>query len=305
MSDKTRYTIIGVGSILFLALIIVVIVLGNNVGEKLKEGPSDEPESNISSNSGSNSTSPTERNESTEALKDFYKEFDSKELNVIFFQSSTCGYCQLQKPIIKQISGDYDMEYYEIDASKLTNTEISEIVSALDISGATPTTVIVKEGKVIDSNEGYLDGKPFVEFFVKNGVLDKGATYKPEDKLVEIDYDEFKKISKKDSYQLIYLDTSACESCIEARSILNDLADDNDFEVNYLGANSLTQADVNNLVETDLKEMEYDEETYKEKQQIKIPLLLIIKDNKIQDYVLESTEESDYTKVLKKYGFIK
>ncbi len=93
--------------------------------------------------------------------------------------------------------------------------------------------------------------------------------------------------------------------CITVRSLLGSLASKNNFKVNYLSAAGLSQDDVNNLVKTDLKEMKYDDKTYKDEGQIKIPLLLIIKDNEIQDYVLESTKESDYTDVLKKYDFIK
>lgn len=302
MSDKTRYIITALVAILFLGLIILAIVFGDSNTEEKN------PTSNSDSSNTTTSNTPTktkeERNTSTDTLKKFYKEFDSEKVNVIFFESSSCGYCQLQKPVIEQIAKDYDFKYYDIDASKLEEEEMEEMISALGISGATPTTVIVQKGKVIDTNEGYLDGKPFVEFFVKNGVLKEGSTYKAEEKLVEVSYKDFKNIVKKDDYKLVYLDTSACSACIEVRSILNDLAEDNDFEINYLSATNLTQDEVNSFVEDDLKELGYDDKTYTEEQQIKIPLLLVTKNNKIVDYVLESTEKSDYTKVLKEYGFV-
>ena len=290
ISDKTRYIIIAFVTIALLALIIILIITGKDKNEN---------------NTKSNSNSVTERNTSTELLKEFYKQFDSKDLNVIYFASSACGYCSLEKPVLEQISKDYDMDYYAIDASLLSDTEISEIISALGISGATPTTVIVKDGKVIAKNEGYLDGKPYVEFFAKNGILEEDATYKVEENLVLIDYNEFKNIAKKDETSLVFLDTSACKDCITVRSLLNNIAKENKFKVNYLSAVNLSQDDVNNLVKTDLKEMKYDDKTYQDEGQIEIPLLLIIKDNEIKDYVLKSTEESDYTKVLKKYDFIK
>lgn len=290
MSDKTRYIIIAIVTIVLLALIVILIITGKDENKN---------------NTTNNSSSVAERNTSTESLKEFYKQFDSKDLNVIYFASSTCGYCSLEKPILEQISKDYDMDYYAIDASSLSDTEISEIISALGISGATPTTVIVKDGEVVAKNEGYLDGKPYVEFFAKNGILDKDATYKEEDNLVLISYDDFKNIAKKDEASLVFLDTSACQDCITVRSLLNVLAKENNFKVNYLSAVNLSQDDVNNLVKTDLKEMKYDDKTYQDEGQIKIPLLLVVKDNEIKDYVLESTEESDYTKVLKKYNFIK
>lgn len=289
MNDKKRYAIVGIAAAVVLVLVIVLAGFGN-MSTSVKNG---------------DKKTEVNRNTSTENLKKFYEAFDSEELNVIFFASATCGYCTLEKPIIENISKDYDMNYYPIDASTLSQDELSEIIKALGIRGATPTTVIVKKGEVVATNEGYLDGKPFVEFFVKNGVLKEGSTYKEEDQFKEINYSKFKDISKNDKVSLVYLDSSACQGCIEARSILNKIAKNNDFDINYLSAGSLSEDDVNDLVEKRLKDMGYDEETYKKESQIKIPLLLVIKNNKIKDYILESTDEKEYTKVLKKYDFIK
>ena len=289
MSDKKRYTIVGVVAAVVLILVIVLAGIGNM---------------NTSVKSSSKKES-AERNTSTENLKKFYEEFDSEDLNVIFFASATCGYCTLEKPIIENIAKDYNISYYPIDASTLSQEELNEIVKALGIRGATPTTVIVKKGEVVATNEGYLDGKPFVDFFVKNGILKEGSTYKEEDNLKNIDYSKFKEIAKKDKTSLVYLDSSACQACIEVRSILNNLADKNDFEVNYLSAVSLSEDELNDLVEKKLKDMGYNEETYVKESQIKIPLLLVVKNNKIKDFVLESTDEKEYTKILKKYSFIK
>lgn len=289
MSDKKRYAIVGIATGLVLILIIALAGFGNMSTSVKKSEKKDV----------------AERNTSTDNLKSFYEAFDSEDLNVIFFASATCGYCTLEKPIIENISKDYDMSYYPIDASTLSQDELNEIISALGIRGATPTTVIVKKGEVIATNEGYLDGKPYVDFFVKNGILKEGSTYKEEDNLKNIDYSEFKDISKKDKNTLVYLDSSACQGCIESRKILNNLAEENDFEINYLSAVLLSESDINDLVEKKLKDMGYDEETYVKESQIKIPLLLVIKNNKIKDYVLESTDEKEYTKILKKYDFIK
>lgn len=289
MSDKKRYAIVGITAAVVLILVIVLAGFGN-MSTSIKNNEKKDV---------------SERNTSTDNLKKFYEAFDSEDLNVIFFASATCGYCTLEKPIIENISNDYNMSYYPIDASTLSQDELNEIISALGIRGATPTTVIVKKGEVVATNEGYLDGKPYVEFFVKNGVLKEGSTYKEENKLKNIDYSEFEDVAKKDKTTLVYLDSSACQACIESRSILNKIADGNDFEINYLSAVSLSESEVNELVEKKLKDMGYDEETYVKESQIKIPLLLVIKNNKIKDYVLESTDEKEYTKVLEKYDFIK
>ena len=287
MSDKTRYILIGIVSALLIAVIVVIAVFG-------KPNTKTDDKKSVA-----------ERNTSTETLKEFYKAMDSKELKLIFFARTSCGYCSLQKPILKQVAEDYNIDYYNIDTDNLEKIEVEEIIKALGIQGATPTSVIVKDGKVVATNEGYLDGVPYVQFLAKNGLIDKNATYKPEKNLTSINYSEFKSIVKKNEYSLVLLDSSACAACNDARSILSDYAEDNKFTVNHLSAAEMNQNDVQTLVEKDLKELKYDAKEYKKEKQVEIPLLLVIKDNKIKDYVLKSTDKSDYKKVLKKYGFIK
>lgn len=291
MSDKTRYIIIGVISFVLLALIVVLAIYGNKTTKDDK-------------NNKESNTSET-RNTSTEFLKKFYEAFDSKEEKLIFFARSSCGYCNLQKPILENIVKDYDLDYFAIDTDTLSEVEVKEIMNTLGIDGSTPTSVVAKEGKVVNKNPGYLDGQEYVKFLSKSGILDEDAIYKEEKNIKSITYSEFKDIADKNKTSLILLDTSACSECITVRSLLSDLGEEYDFKVNYLFAPSLSQSEVEKLVEEDLDEMKYDEDSYKKDKQVSIPLLLVVKDNKIKDYVLKSTEKSDYVKVLKKYDFIK
>ncbi len=300
MSDKTRYILIAVLACLVLGLIVVLAIFGDSSATS-----SSSKSNSTSSNSSTNSTSSNEtkeRNTSTDTLKEFYKEFDSKDLNIIFFARTSCGFCSLEKPILNQIKKDYDIDYYAIDTDKLSTTEVSEIMSALGITGSTPTTVIVKDGKVVATQVGYLDGQPYVDFFASNGILKKDSIYKPEANLKRVNYSEFKSIVKEKDYNLLFLDTSGCSACIEVRSMLSDMAKKYKITINYLS--EISQTDANSLINNELKEWGYSEKSYKENSQIIVPLLLVTKNNKIVDYLLESTDESDYTKILKKYNFI-
>ena len=128
-------------------------------------------------------------------------------------------------------------------------------MSALGINGSTPNTVIVKNGEVIAQSKGYLDGKAYVKYLVKNGILKEGSEYKEEKNLKEISYEEFKKITKEDKKSIVYLDSSACQACTTVRSMLNEYADDNDFKVNYLSSYNLTEDDVNDLVDKKLRQL--------------------------------------------------
>ena len=41
-------------------------------------------------------------------VENFDKYYNSKELKVIYYASSQCGYCSLQTPILETIAKDYD-----------------------------------------------------------------------------------------------------------------------------------------------------------------------------------------------------
>ena len=108
--------------------------------------------------------------ESNEIVEEFNKNYNAKERKVIFYASSTCGYCDLQKPILETVAEDYEIEYYSIDASLLSNSQRNEIIEKLDIEGATPTIAIVEKGKVVATQVGYTDGSGLVSFFKKNKI---------------------------------------------------------------------------------------------------------------------------------------
>ena len=130
----------------------------------------------------------TKNKDSGEILDKFYKYMGSDDNTVIYYGSSTCSYCSLQTPIMKQIKEDYDMDYLYVDASKLSKDDQKEILKVLDIEGSTPTIAVVKDDDVVDVNVGYMDGKDTVSFLKKNKVLGEDATYKPEENLTFIDF---------------------------------------------------------------------------------------------------------------------
>ena len=103
VEDKTNKT--GLIVLLGILLIIVGICIFYQVNNKEKD-----------------TTSNYSTEESNEIMDNFYKYFNSKKTKVIYYASSTCGYCSLETPIMEQISKDYDMDFLHIDSSKLTSS---------------------------------------------------------------------------------------------------------------------------------------------------------------------------------------
>lgn len=106
--------------------------------------------------------------ESNKIIEAFYKKYNAKERNIIYYAKDDCSYCKLQTPILDEIAEEYDLKYYYINSNKLTKKDIKKITNELDIKNETPITIIVEDGEVVDTQVGYLDGSAYTEFLKKN-----------------------------------------------------------------------------------------------------------------------------------------
>lgn len=241
--------------------------------------------------------------QSSELMDEFYKYYNSKKVKVIYYASSTCGYCKLETPIMEQISKDYDVDYLYIDSNNLSASDRNKILKELNIEHATPTTVIVKNGEVLDTQIGYADGSAMVDFFIKNKVLEKDATYSPEKNLTFIDYDEYKKLLTESGKYVVTIGQTGCSHCTATKPVLNKIAQDYDIEINYLNLTEMTQSEVNDLT-NNLEEIGYDDEDFIERGSFGTPLTLIIKNGKVISYVIGERPTVEFVRAFKKSGVI-
>ena len=241
--------------------------------------------------------------ESNEIMDDFYKYFNSKKTKIIYYASSTCGYCSLETPIMEQISKDYDIDYLHIDSSKLTKSDREKMLKELNIKQATPTTVIVKNGEIIDTQVGYLDGGAMVEFLKDNKILDKDAVYTPEQYITFINYDEYNKILKQEGKHIITIGQTGCSHCIATKPVLNAIAKDYDITINYLNLTDMNQSEHTSFTNS-LSEIGYDDEDFVSSGSFGTPLTLIIENGKVISYVNGERPTAQYIRSFKKAGII-
>ena len=238
-----------------------------------------------------------------ELMEDFNEEFNSKERTVIFFASSDCPYCELQKPILETIAEDYDMDYFEIDSSTLPAKQRKEIVEKLETEGKTPTTVIVQNGEVVDTALGYTDGGAYVEFFSSNELIPEDAVYSKENNLTFIDYDEYEDLISENKTHVVVIGQTTCGHCIAIKPALNKVAGEYDLTINYLNLTTMTQDEYNSF-NASLKEIEYNDPDFVEKGSFGTPLTLIIKNGKVKDYISGARTKSQLVREFKKAGLI-
>ena len=236
-----------------------------------------------------------EKYKADKMVKDFDKAFTSKDIKLVFYGRKTCYYCQLQKPILKQIAADYDIDYLDIDGDMLTNKQKKHIINKLDVDGSTPVTAVVKNKKVLAVHVGYLDGKEYTDFLKEAGILPKDAIYKPEKNLTFINYDEFKMFENG----ILVLGMNANQKCIDLRSSLNDIVKDIKIDVNYFNLSKTTKEEFYDVL-NDIDNMNTKNYKIYEDDSINLPVIFIIKDSKIIK-VISSTDEDKLKNELKKY----
>ena len=242
--------------------------------------------------------------QSEKIYSEFEKKFNSNKRTVIYYASSDCGYCTLQTPILNTISEDYDMDYYYIDSSKLSLNHKNKILKALKIKHATPTTVVVENGKVIDTKVGYTPGQEYVEFFIKSGMLEKGAEYSAEKNITFIDYDEYKEVLSNEDLSVVVIGQTTCSHCIAFKPALNSVAGEYDITINYLDLTDLSEEENDKFFEN-LKGLGYNDPDYLEDGSFGTPTTFIIENGKIINYLSGEMTTSQLVKQLKKNNVIK
>lgn len=241
--------------------------------------------------------------ESGKILKEFNKKFKSKDRQIIYYASSECGYCELQNPIIETLSEDYDMDYYYIDSSKLKNSHRKEILKKLEIEHATPTTVIVEKGKVIDTLIGYTPADEFIEFMVKNEMLPEDAVYSKEKNITVIDYEKYSEMIESEKQHIIVIGQTTCPHCIAFKDAMNSVAGDYDIKIYYLNLTDMSEEERTDFFES-LRKIEYNDPDFVNKGSFGTPLTLIIKNGKVENYLSGERSTSQFAKELKKMGLI-
>jgi len=241
--------------------------------------------------------------ESNEIMDEFSEYFNNKKEKIIYYASSSCGYCELQTPIMEQLKKDYDIDYLYIDATKLTSSDKKSILDKLGIEHATPTTVVVKNGKVIGKNIGYVDGAEMVEFLIKNKILEDDAVYTPEANLTFIDYSDFNDLLEEDGKIVVTIGQTGCSHCIKTKPVLNNIAKENDITINYLNLTDMSEDEQNEFFDS-LKEIGYDDPDFLESGSFGTPLTLIIEDGEVINYVSGESTPANFTRAFKKSGVI-
>lgn len=241
--------------------------------------------------------------ESAKIVREFNKYYNSKKREVIYYASSACSYCELQKPILETIAEDYDINYYSIDSTLLSVKGRSEIIEKLEIEGRTPTIVIVENGEVVATNVGYKDGRSLVKFFEENEIVPEDAVYSAEKYITYVDYNKYKSLIRNDETNVIVIGQTSCGHCTAFKPAINSVAEDYNITINYLNLTELSEDESNSFFDS-LKKIGYDDPDFIEDGSFGTPLTLIVEDGKVTDYISGARTISQLVRELTKVGII-
>ena len=234
-----------------------------------------------------------DKNKANKMVKEFNDAYNSSEKRVVLYASTKCHFCEREKPIVKQIAKDYDLDVVILDVSILSKKQVDDILGKLEIEGATPTTAIVQNKKVLSTHVGYMDGQDYVDYLVENGILKEGSKYKPEDNLIFINYDELHEL--KDG--IVIFGYTSNQDCNELKATMNKISKKYDVDIYYYNFGKLNEEQfydsfdyIDEINTRDLEIYEDDSFVY--------PVMVILEDGKISKIIKERKED----KIVKALG---
>ena len=178
-----------------------------------------------------------------------------------------------------------------------------EVLEKLEIEHATPTTIIVENGEVIDTAVGYTDAQEYVKFFATNEIIPEDAVYSEEQYLTFINYDEYDELINDSGTHIIVIGQTTCSHCIAFKPALNSVAEDYDLTINYLNITEISEDEYNNFSES-LNTIEYNDPDFVESGSFGTPLTLIVENGKVTRYVSGQRTKSQLVKEFKKAELI-
>ena len=158
--------------------VIIALLIINTVAVIATKGTS-------TTKTNTEETTPTEENTEYDVsmftsinASEFEKAFNSSSIKVIYMGRSTCSYCVKFLPNLQKAQKEYGYKTLYLDITTVSEDEQKKI-TALDESffgenyGVTPTVILVKGGKIVDSHIGYSEYSDYTSFLEKNGIKKK------------------------------------------------------------------------------------------------------------------------------------
>ncbi len=250
-----------------------------------------------------------------DATGDWKTALKSDGYQVFYLGRPSCSWCNKLRPYFNYVVDKYDITYTYINTDKTTGSSLDEVFEALDIdsdSFGTPYIVIMKDGKKINEQVGYVEESVLFEFFQDNGVISKDANYvasgiTDEDEeeeeipdeddiaytsLTFIDYAKFEELFNGDEKSIIVVGRAGCGYCSMYKPVVNGIAKDKGIKIYYIDYLTLTDDEYEALFSS---LDDFDGET---------PTTFIVKNKKVIDSLAGYKDEDEAISFYKENGIL-
>lgn len=235
---------------------------------------------------------PTIIADTTDILSDYKEALASKEETIIYIPTSLSDDTSTKSKLIKEISNDNNLKYYEIDAYLLSYKQLKNIMSQLGFSEIQDDLLLyINNGEILYTLDA--DGtteKYYFQLLANRGIID--VTFG--EYIVTISSNKFKTMVQEKEKNVIFIATDSCKYCDNVKSILSQIAKTENVEIYYLDATK-EKDEVSNII----VDLGYDEGM------TVTPFVLIVENNKYIDSIIGLADKDLYMNKFIEYGVIK
>lgn len=236
-----------------------------------------------------------ENKKSREYLSEFHSALNGDDNALVMIGRDNCSWCQLFHPSLDFMHEQYGFDYLYVNTNELTSSGLKLLLKDINVSEddfGTPLTIVVKDGEIVDSLNGFTDEEDLLEFLKEYNLVDDSAKLF----LNYIDYKGYEKLLKSKDTSILVIGQTTCSYCMKAKPILNQIVVDKNVKINYINVNIL-EADDRSKFNTSLD--------YLQENEWGTPLTLILKDGEVIASSNGLLDYDGYVKLFEDNGLIK
>ena len=215
--------------------------------------------------------------------------YEKEGLEFVYLYNSSCINCDSYEEKLIKLEKEFEIKIKKFDYSKLNSSDISILKSSnsfLEDGIPVPMLISIKNGNEISGISGIKEYSALKNFAIlsksENGI----------NNFSKIDVDEYLSILNSKDKSFVYICDSS-DACNNFSKVLETVSTDRKIKVKYLNTeNIVSSSDWDKLEESNkiFKKMWF------------MPVIMVVKDNKVIDYKMETMSEKDLNKFFKKNG---
>ena len=173
MSKSEKYGLIGILTLLLVALIVSAVVKVNNKSQELST------DAEAIYNNAQNESAAITDEEKGEFIQidinNYLEMYNGSEKQIILIARPTCQYCQIAEPILQNFIYKYQLSINYLNTDNFETQDDETLIESDEVFGdelGTAMLLIIGNGQVYDVVDGLTDTAHYEEFFKKNGYIE-------------------------------------------------------------------------------------------------------------------------------------